>query len=167
MARRLFWLAFLGSAAALAVVPEFLGERAEPRAMPHSQAPAAAPRLDAPSPAAAGESLEAPPALVPAADLFASQSWFVAPPPPPPVADQAPPPAPKPTAPPLPFRFIGRMDDRLQQQVFLLRGEEVLVVREGDLIGDTYQVRRIEPERMTLVYLPLDKAQTLTVGRSK
>jgi Tfp pilus assembly protein PilP len=70
----------------------------------------------------------------------------------------------KPKAPPLPFKFIGKLDDSQQLQVFLLRGEQVLVVREGDLIDKTYKVQRIDAERMTLVYLPLDIAQSLAVG---
>ncbi|MFC5697085.1 secretion system X translation initiation factor [Pseudomonas sp. GCM10022186] len=164
MARRLFWLAFLGSAAVLAVAPEFFGEHAEPQAMPRNVRPAMAKPQAAPAemvpPAAVA------PVAVPAADLFAAQSWYVAPPPPPPMAAPTAAPRARPTAPPLPFTFIGKLDDRQQLQVFLLRGEEVLVVREGDLIGKTYKVQRIDPERMTLVYLPLDIAQSLAVGRA-
>ncbi|WP_271409302.1 secretion system X translation initiation factor [Pseudomonas sp. Q1-7] len=163
MARRLFWLAFLGSAAVLAVVPEFFGERAEPQAMPRSpRPPVAVTQAETARPAPVAQA----PAVVPAADLFAAQSWYVAPPPPPAMAASAPPPPPRPTAPPLPFKFIGKLDDRQALQVFLLRGEQVLVVREGDLIDKTYKVRRIDAERMTLVYLPLDIAQTLVVGRA-
>lgn len=162
MARRLFWLAFLGSAAALAVAPEFFSEQAEPQAMPRSARPAAeAPQ--APAQALALPVAEAP-AVVPGDDLFASQSWYVAPPPAPVMAAAPPAPPAKPKAPPLPFKFIGKLDDRQHLQVFLLRGEQVLVVREGDLIDKTYKVQRIDPERMTLVYLPLDIAQTLAVG---
>jgi hypothetical protein len=161
MARSLFWLVFLGSAAALAVVPEFFGEQPEPMAMPHSQRPlvqqAAQMETVAP-PAAAVE------AAVPAADLFAVQSWYVAPPPAPIMAAAPSAPPAKPKAPPLPFKFIGKLDDSQQLQVFLLRGEQVLVVREGDLIDKTYKVQRIDAERMTLVYLPLDIAQSLAVG---
>ncbi|AYF89985.1 secretion system X translation initiation factor [Pseudomonas sp. DY-1] len=164
MARRLFWLAFLGSAAVLAVVPEFFSEQAEPMAMPRPPRLAATPETAAQVPAPVASALSE--VAVPAADLFAVQSWYVAPPPPPAMASVAPPPPPKPTAPPLPFKFIGKMDDRQQMQVFLMRGEQVLVVREGDLIDKTYKVQRIDPERMTLVYLPLDIAQTLVVGSS-
>ncbi|MDH4560067.1 secretion system X translation initiation factor [Pseudomonas sp. BN411] len=164
MARRLFWLAFLGSAAVLAAVPEFFGDQAEPRAMPRVQRLGSATAENASAPAVAPSA--APEVAVPAADLFASQSWYVAPPPAPAMAASAlPPPAPaKPTAPPLPFKFIGKLDDRRALQVFLLRGEQVLVVREGDLIDKTYKVQRIDAERMTLVYLPLDVAQSLDVG---
>ncbi|QEY65031.1 secretion system X translation initiation factor [Metapseudomonas lalkuanensis] len=162
MARRLFWLAFLGSAAVLAALPEFFGEQAEPMAMPRPQRLAALPEAAAPVSAAVAPAVAE--VLVPAADLFAVQSWYVAPPPPTAMASAPPPPPPKPTAPPLPFKFIGKLDDRQHLQVFLLRGEQVLVVREGDLIDKTYKVQRIDAERMTLVYLPLDVAQSLDVG---
>lgn len=164
MARRLFWLAFLGLAAVLAVVPEFFDDQAELLAMPRARQLAPATAESAPTPAVAPAVV--PQVAVPAADLFASQSWYVSPPPPPVMAAPVlPPPAPaKPAAPPLPFKFIGKLDDRRALQVFLLRGEQVLVVREGDLIDKTYKVQRIDAEKMTLVYLPLDIAQTLTVG---
>ncbi|BAN50723.1 hypothetical protein [Metapseudomonas resinovorans] len=162
MARRLFWLAFLGAAATLAVVPEFFSEQAEPQAMPRPRLAQADTLPVAPAAVQAAAPAAAP--VVPSADLFASQSWYVAPPPPPVLAAAPPPPPPKPTAPPLPFKFIGKMDDRQALQVFLLHGEQVLVVREGDLIDKTYKVKRIDAERMTLVYLPLDIAQILVVG---
>ncbi|MNF50720.1 hypothetical protein D3C84_320220 [compost metagenome] len=162
MARRLFWLAFLGSAAVLAVAPEFFGEHAEPQAMPRSVRPAVAKPQAAPAEAAPAEAVA--PVAVPAADLFAAQSWYVAPPPPPPEAAPIAATKATPKAPPLPFKFIGKLDDRQQLQVFLMRGEQVLVVREGDLIDKTYKVQRIDAERMTLVYLPLDIAQSLAVG---
>jgi hypothetical protein len=163
MARRLFWLAFLGSAAVLAAVPQFFDDQAEPRAMPRVQRLVSATAEGVPPASMTPSAM--PEVAVPAADLFASQSWYVAPPPAPVMAASAPPPAPvKPTAPPLPFTFIGKLDDRRALQVFLLRGEQVLVVREGDLIDKTYKVQRIDAERMTLVYLPLDVAQTLAVG---
>ena len=161
MARSLFWLAFLGSAAALAVVPEFFGEQPEPMAMPRhprSQAQPAA-QVERVAPLAAAVQT-----AVPAADLFAVQSWYVAPPPAPSMAAAPPAPPVARKAPPLPFTFIGKLDDSRQLQVFLLRGEQVLVVREGDLIDKTYKVQRIDAERMTLVYLPLDIAQSLAVG---
>ena len=84
MARRLFWLAFLGSAAVLAALPEFFGEQAEPMAMPRPQRLAALPEAAAPVSAAVAPAVAE--VLVPAADLFAVQSWYVTPPPPPAMA---------------------------------------------------------------------------------
>lgn len=163
MARRLFWLAFLSSAAALAVAPEFFGEQPEAPAMArHTLQPGPATSAQVAAPVVAPVAITE--ATVPAANLFAAQSWYVPPPPAPLMVTAPPPPPTPPSAPPLPFKFIGKLDDRQQLQVFLLRGEQVLVVREGDLIDKTYKVQRIDAERMTLVYLPLDIAQSLAVG---
>jgi hypothetical protein len=69
-----------------------------------------------------------------------------------------------PTAPPLPFQFIGKLEDSQQLQVFLQNGERLYVVRAGDVIDDVYKVDRISATEMSLVYLPLKFAQTLSVG---
>ncbi len=164
MARRLFRLAFLGSAAALAVVPQFFSEPPESLVMPRGPLAQAAPAGGTETTATQATVLAATAAAVPAADLFAAQSWYVAPPPLVALAPTAPPPPARPMAPPLPFKFIGKLDDSQTLRVFLMRGEQVLVVSEGDLIDTTYQVKQLDAERMTLVYLPLGITQSLSVG---
>jgi hypothetical protein len=72
--------------------------------------------------------------------------------------------APAPTAPALPFEFIGRMGDRDDLQVFLQSGEKLYVVRQGDVIEDTYRLDRVSASELNLVYLPLHQSQTLSVG---
>ncbi|MCY1351118.1 hypothetical protein D9M69_373740 [compost metagenome] len=171
--RRLYWLAFLGGAGALAVVPELFF--AEPEAEALAVRPAARPEargtlaeLRSPqAPAADGvKPATASGQPVPQADLFAAQSWYVAPPAPPAQAVQAsaPPPPPRPSAPPLPFRFIGKLDDSQELQVFLQNGEKLYTVRVGDVIDSTYRVEGIQHARMTLTYLPLRISQSLAVG---
>ncbi|MCX7081586.1 MAG: hypothetical protein NTV76_20045 [Pseudomonas sp.] len=73
----------------------------------------------------------------------------------------------EPSAPPLPFQFIGRMDDRRDLQVFLQNGEKLYVVRLGDVIDDTYRIERISATELSLVYLPLQLSQTLSVGSAQ
>ncbi|NMG75661.1 secretion system X translation initiation factor [Aromatoleum diolicum] len=101
----------------------------------------------------------------PEVDLFAAHSWYVAPPPPPtseqPVAPVAPP---KPVAPPLPFEYFGKLDDSERVRVFLQRGDRIYTVGVGDVIDGTYKVKSITDSQMTLIYLPLDLTQTLSVG---
>ncbi len=100
----------------------------------------------------------------PAVELFAAKSWHVAPPPPPPPPPpQAAPVPAKPTAPPLPFVFMGRMRQGERLTVFLVKGDSVHAASEGDVIDGTYRLAKIEPGRLTLVYLPLGIAQTLAV----
>jgi hypothetical protein len=62
------------------------------------------------------------------------------------------------------FQFIGRMGDRDDLQVFLQSGEKLYVVRQGDVIEDTYRLDRVSASELSLVYLPLHQSQTLSVG---
>ncbi|EXI66590.1 MAG: hypothetical protein AW08_02495 [Candidatus Accumulibacter adjunctus] len=106
--------------------------------------------------------------LIPAAsdeqtsrDLFAALSWT---PPPPP---EVPPPKLKPVAPPLPFAYLGKKLEGEQWEVYLARGDEVLIVREGMDLAGVYRVKSIQPPTLTLLYLPLKQAQTITIGGSQ
>ncbi|MFJ3487507.1 hypothetical protein ACIPL1_29405 [Pseudomonas sp. NPDC090202] len=162
------WLAFFGVCGLVAWMPEqFFGEptadvvRDVQPAATKQQAIAAGKQ-------AAGNDTAAQPVTVnvPQVDLFAAQSWYVAPVM---TAEQqaalSAPAAPTvPTAPPLPFQFIGKLEDSQQLQVFLQNGERLYVVRAGDVIDETYKVDRISATEMSLVYLPLKFAQTLSVG---
>lgn len=100
----------------------------------------------------------------PEQDPFAGKSWYVPPPPPPPqpkVAQEAPPP----TAPPLPFRYMGRMQEEDgQAMVYLTQGTRAYSVSQGDTIDGTYRVESISPAQVTLVYLPLNIRQRLNIG---
>jgi hypothetical protein len=88
---------------------------------------------------------------------FPSHSWQ--PPPPPP-----PKPAP-PSAPPLPFTYVGKLLDGDKTLVFLSQQQRNLVVRQGDTIDNLYRVEQVTPDRVEFVYLPLKQKQTITFGR--
>ncbi|MFZ3018020.1 MAG: hypothetical protein WA056_06150 [Gallionella sp.] len=98
-----------------------------------------------------------------AGNVFAATSWYVPPPPPPP-----PPPAPPPvpTAPPMPFTYIGRYEDAPTRLTILIKGERMYTVAEGDVIDDTYRVERVAPGVVELTYLPLNIKQTLSTGEA-
>jgi hypothetical protein len=169
--RRLgFWLVFLGAAAVLALIPEFFGESPDDLAEPVvRRGPLVELRSDSGARAPAAQGTVAPTPRggggAPSVDLFASQSWYVAPPPPPPPPPpRAAGPAPAPSAPPLPFQYLGKLDDSERLRVFLLRGERIHTVSVGDVIDGTYRVERIDGGQMTLIYLPLNISQTLSVG---
>lgn len=164
------WLGFLGVCGLIAWVPEqFFGEQAQD--LSSAAAPVASKHRDAVAVAKAGSDkggdAKSGVEKVPQLDLFASQNWYVAPVV---TAEQqaalnSAPAAPTvPTAPPLPFQFIGKLEDSQQLQVFLQNGERLYVVRAGDVIDDVYKVDRISATEMSLVYLPLKFAQTLSVG---
>jgi hypothetical protein len=94
-------------------------------------------------------------------DLFAAVSWYVAPPPPP----EPPPPAP--SAPPLPFVYLGQYIEGDQQTIMLTRGARMLNVRVGEVIDKTYQVVSMQDGQLTFLYLPLNVAQSLATGTSQ
>lgn len=95
--------------------------------------------------------------------VFDATSWYEPPPPPPPAA---PVPPPVPTAPPLPFTYLGRYEDAPTQLVFLVRGERMYTVSEGEVIDGTYRVARVTKGLVELTYLPLNITQTLSTGET-
>lgn len=86
---------------------------------------------------------------------FAVTSWT----PPPPASSVEE----KPTAPPLPFTYLGKELEGEQWRVFLAKGDEILIVKANDVIRDTYRVENITPPIATIRYLPLNEAQQLNI----
>jgi hypothetical protein len=101
--------------------------------------------------------------------LFATHSWYVPPPPPPP-----PPPAPAaslappvPTAPPLPYQYMGSYKpDGAAPVFFLTKGDRVYDIRIGDTLDSTYSVDAFNGTQLLLTYKPLNIQQQLSVGGS-
>lgn len=100
----------------------------------------------------------------PAIDPFAARNWQAlvqeearrsAPPPPPP---------PPPQAPRLPFTVFGKAVEDGKVTVFLARGENNYVVREGATLDGTYRVERIDERVIVFTYLPLGTRQELALG---
>ncbi len=100
-------------------------------------------------------------------DPFAAPSIVATPPkvraPPPPVA--VPVVVPAPSAPPLPFKFLGRVSGQARSSespaVFLALGKQVLRVQVGDTLAGQYRVDAIEEGVVRLTYLPLNERQSL------
>lgn len=112
----------------------------------------------------------------PVSDLFARQQWLVTPPAPrpmamtrpinspPPVIAAAPMPM-APSAPPLPFRYMGKVRYGDQHwRYFLVHGNRVLTVKDGDIVDNTYQIEGVVDNRLMITYLPLALKQSLTIG---
>ena len=93
-----------------------------------------------------------------AANAFAAHSWL----PPVPKAKAAPPPPP-PQAPPLPFVYLGKMQEGTAVTVFVSLAGRNHVLHAGDTVAG-YRVDSISPNDMTLVYLTLGEKQRLTFG---
>ena len=97
-----------------------------------------------------------------AGELFASRSWYTPPPPAPP-----PPPEPvaAPTAPPLPYKFVGAYTDGASPTVyFITRDDRVYDVRPGDAVDQDYSVDSIEDGQLVFTYKPLNTRQLLPMG---
>ena len=92
------------------------------------------------------------------ANAFATHSWL----PPVPKAKPAPPPPP-PRAPPLPFAYLGKMQDGAAVTAFVSQGGRNHVLHSGDTLPQ-YKVESISPTEITFVYLPLGEKQRLTFG---
>lgn len=88
----------------------------------------------------------------PPLDAFRTKSWQ--PPPPPPA---------KPSAPPLPFRYLGKVVDDGAARFFVARQDAYLTLREGDRIDDQYLFERAERSRLVFLYRPLQQQQFLAV----
>lgn len=95
-------------------------------------------------------------------NVFASQDWT--PPPPPPAPAPPPPPPAPPSAPPLPFTYIGKSIENGTWEVYLGRDDRAYVVREKSVIEDTYRVDAIAPPVLVVTYLPLNQAQQISIG---
>jgi hypothetical protein len=91
--------------------------------------------------------------------LFNAHSWV-----PPVKKSTAPVVVPPPTAPPLPFKFLGKQKIGNEIKVFLAEGDKTLVVAESTKIGSQYVVESIVPPKMTLVFLPLNTKQEIAIG---
>lgn len=164
--RVLGWSAFFAVALVLAGLPHWLGEPQDGAAAVEVVTVTAGKgqaRSASPTASAAKAVVKD---LAPAGDLFSARNWK-------PAAVLASvtekplvqaPVVQAPTVPPLPFQFIGRLDDRRDLQVFLQNGEKIYVVRKGDVIDDIWRIEGISDKELSLVYLPMHLSQTLSVG---
>ena len=97
-------------------------------------------------------------------NLFVSSSWT------PPAAPAKPlPPAtvPAPTAPVFPFQYVGKKLENNIWEVYLSRGDQSFLVREGGMLESTYRIDSITPQRLSVTYLPLGQSQSLSIGESQ
>jgi hypothetical protein len=98
-------------------------------------------------------------------DPFAPKGWLPPPPPPPPAAAAAAaPPPPPPTAPPIPFRFVGLIEEKsAKPAAFIAKGDALYVVHVGDVVETNYRVESFNSAQVVVIYLPLQQRQTIEV----
>lgn len=91
-----------------------------------------------------------------ASGLFQSKTWYA---PPQPVRSL---PSPPPSAPSLPFTFIGKMVDGEEVILFLSKNDRQYTVKANDILDDTYRLEKITDNNAVLTYLPMNIQQTMT-----
>lgn len=95
-------------------------------------------------------------------DAFAPRNWT--PPPPPPPKALPPPPPPPPMAPPLPFRYVGKMLEDGRLVVFLDANGRNIAIKGGEVLDGQWRVDGVEPRLIRFNYLPLEQTATLIIG---
>ncbi|WP_211462932.1 hypothetical protein [Collimonas silvisoli] len=95
-------------------------------------------------------------------NLFAANSWT--PPPPPPPKELPPPPPPPPTAPPMPFNFVGLLQDQAKPTAFLAKDDQLLLVKAGDTVEGSYRIDAVSAKEIVLTYLPLNQRQSILIS---
>ena len=95
-------------------------------------------------------------------DLFKGHAWYVPPPPPKPVQVKVEPPPP-PAAPPVPFFYMGKLEQAPQPtQVFLTANNKVLSVTVGKNVDTLWRLDKEEANTLTFTYLPLGLTKVLS-----
>ncbi len=86
-------------------------------------------------------------------DRMGADPFDVEPPPAPAPAVATPQAPARPVAPPLPYRFAGRLHVGDAVEVYLTKGEDLIPVKKGDKLDGQYRVDKIGRTEMTLVHL--------------
>jgi hypothetical protein len=98
-------------------------------------------------------------------DLFKGHAWYVPPPPPKPVPVKVEPPPP-PAAPPVPFFYMGKLEQAPQAtQVFLTANNKVLSVVVGKNVDTLWRLDKEEAHTLTFTYLPLGLTKVLSKAK--
>jgi len=95
-------------------------------------------------------------------DLFAPRKPSAAPVPAPTNAEPAPA-SPPPSAPPLPFTYLGKLLDGDKLEIFIAQGDDHYNVERGQTIDGRYRVEKVTATAVTFIYLPLGTRQTLPI----
>ena len=82
------------------------------------------------------------------------------------VPPAAPVPVAAPQPPPLPFKVLGRYVEDGEAVIFLQHGEQNVLARVGDLVGEHYKVEEVQQGALVLTYVPLGVKQVLDFGDS-
>ena len=73
----------------------------------------------------------------------------------------------KPTAPPLPFQFLGSFEQDGSTTYFIVKGDRAYNVKVGDVLEETYSVDSVANGQLMFTYLPLHTSQGLRLGEKQ
>ena len=69
-----------------------------------------------------------------------------------------------PSPPPLQFRYLGKVMEGGDTQVFLALAERNYIVKPGENINGQYRMDEVNDENITFTYLPLNAKQKLSTA---
>jgi hypothetical protein len=99
--------------------------------------------------------LERKEAAAPSSDPFASRSFGA------PRQERVAAVQPRPEAPALPFRYMGKVVEDGKTEILLLRGDEHFAVSAGQKFDPEYRLDKVTSTALTFTYLPMKTKQTL------
>ena len=67
-------------------------------------------------------------------------------------------------APPVPYRFAGRVRKGAEEEFLLSKGDLIFPVKEGETLDGTYRVVAVKAEGIELTYLPLGTSERIIVS---
>lgn len=67
-------------------------------------------------------------------------------------------------APPVPYRFAGRVRKGAEEEFLLSKGDLIFPVKEGETLDGTYRVVAVTAEGIELLYLPLGTTERIIVS---
>jgi hypothetical protein len=97
----------------------------------------------------------------PANNLFEAHTWYV----PPPASKTATvaEPLPRPTAPAVPYAYIGKLEDMPEGTLFMLSANnKVYTVRQGEVIDRVWRLEKEDASSLHFTYLPLALPKALS-----
>lgn len=106
-------------------------------------------------------------------DPFAPRAWEPPPVPPPAVAKPVPVQHQEnispviASAPPLPFSYMGQLNDEGEQVVYLGRGEQLILVHANDTLEGVYKVLKMSANEIEFLHLPTGEKQILNMNTAR
>lgn len=71
----------------------------------------------------------------------------------------------KPKVPNLPFTYIGKLVENNRVKIFLMKGQALHIVSQGDKIGRNYKLTHVNKQQIRFLYLPLSITQVINLEK--